>query len=79
MWNAKLEPSVLIAQLEDMHAHGLRNVCVHPFPKAFRPGQFTTEMEPDYLTPGFLDVIRCRAPDTICARAESISRDSEAG
>ena len=55
MWNAKLEPSVLIAQLEDMHAHGLRNVCVHPFPKAFRPGQFTSEMEPDYLTPGFLD------------------------
>ncbi len=55
MWNAKLEPSVLIAQLEDMHAHGLRNVCVHPFPKVFRPGQFTTAMEPDYLSPGFLD------------------------
>ena len=26
-----------IAQLEDMRAHGLRSVCIHPFPKGFRP------------------------------------------
>ena len=55
MWNDKLDVDALCAQLEDMHAHGLRNVCIHPFPKGFRPGSCPSAMEPDYLTPGFLD------------------------
>ena len=49
MWNGRLDAKELCAQLEDMHAHGLRNVCIHPFPKGFRDW-FATEMEPDYLT-----------------------------
>ena len=56
MWNAKLDVEQLNAQLDDMVAHGVRSVCTHPFPKAFRPGAFLSEMEPDYLTPGYLDV-----------------------
>ena len=55
MWNCKLDSDALCAQLEDMHAHGLRNVCIHPFPKGFRDW-FPTEMTPDYLTDGYLDV-----------------------
>jgi len=55
MWNGKLDAAKLCAQLEDMHAHGLRNVCIHPFPKGFRDW-FPTEMAPDYLTDGYLDV-----------------------
>ena len=55
MWNGKLDAAKLIAQLEDMHAHGLRNVCIHPFPKGFRDW-FPTEMAPDYLTDGYLEV-----------------------
>ena len=55
-WNDRLDVAVLCSQLEDMRAHGLRNVCIHPMPKKFRPVWCTTEMEPDYLTPGFLDV-----------------------
>ena len=55
MWNGRLDAKELCAQLEDMHAHGLRNVCIHPFPKGFRDW-FPTEMEPDYLTEGYLDV-----------------------
>ena len=55
MWNGRLDADALCAQLEDMHAHGLRNVCIHPFPKGFRTW-FPTEMEPDYLTDGYLDV-----------------------
>ena len=55
MWNAKLEPAKLIAQLEDMRAHGIRSVCIHPFPKLFRLGKFDSDMEPDYLTPGYLE------------------------
>lgn len=55
MWNGKLDAAKLCAQLEDMHAHGLRNVCIHPFPKGFRTW-FPTEMDPDYLTDAYLDV-----------------------
>ena len=56
MWNTKLDPAALIAQLEDMHAHGMRSVCIHPFPKGFRRGILESHMEPDYLTPEYLDV-----------------------
>ena len=55
MWNGRLDAKELCAQLDDMRAHGLRNVCIHPFPKGFRDW-FATEMEPDYLTEGYLDV-----------------------
>ncbi len=56
MWNAPLDAAALCAQLEDMRAHGLRNVCIHPFPRGFRPASCPSSMEPDYLTPEFLDV-----------------------
>ena len=56
MWNDRLDADVLCAQLEDMHAHGLGNVCVHPFPRGFREDLFPTGMEPDYLTDGYFDV-----------------------
>ena len=57
MWNDRLDADALCAQLEDLRAHGMRNVCIHPFPKAFRKGRFASEMEPDYLTPNYLDVL----------------------
>lgn len=51
MWNAKLEPEKLNAQLDDMLAHGMRSICIYPFPVNFRPnGMFSTSMSPDYLT-----------------------------
>lgn len=56
MWSHRLDLGKLIAQLEDMRAHGLRSVCVHPFPKSFRKGFYESEMEPDYLTPEFLRI-----------------------
>ena len=56
MWNTKLDVAKLCEQLDDMVAHGVRSVCIHPFPKAFRPGKFLSDMEPDYLTPEYLDV-----------------------
>lgn len=56
MWNARLDTAKLVAQLEDMRAHGIRSVCIHPFPRDFRKGLFESSMEPDYLTAGYLDV-----------------------
>ncbi|MBO7687867.1 MAG: hypothetical protein J6V72_15880, partial [Kiritimatiellae bacterium] len=55
MWNDRLDPAALCAQLEDMRAHGLRNVCIHPFQNGLRTW-FPTDMEPDYLTDAYLDV-----------------------
>ena len=54
MWNAKLDPAKLNAQVDDMLAHGMRSLCIHPFPKNFRPGAFSTEMSPDYMTKDYL-------------------------
>ena len=56
MWNTKLDVSQLKAQLDDMVAHGVRSVCVHPFPVEFRPGKFLSDMSPDYLSPGYMDI-----------------------
>ena len=56
MWNDRLDVQELCRQLDDMRAHGLRNVCIHPVPKRFRPDFFHTDMEPDYLTPEYLRV-----------------------
>ena len=56
MWNDRLDADRLNAQLDDMFAHGMRSICIHPFPKAFRTGKFDSGMEPDYLTEGYLTV-----------------------
>lgn len=64
MWKDRLDLDVLLKQLEDMKAHGLDSVCVHPFPKAFRPGYFQSAMEPDYLSPEYLEILK-----KVCARA----------
>lgn len=58
MWNDRLDVEKLCSQLEEMHSHGIRSVCVHPVPKAFRPARFTTAMEPDYLTPAYMEVLK---------------------
>lgn len=56
MWNTKLDVATLKAQLDDMVAHGVRSVCVHPFPVEFRPGRFQSEMSPEYLSPEYMEV-----------------------
>ena len=57
LWNDKLDFEAIKRQIDDMHAHGIRALCPHPFPKAFRPGTMPSEMEPDYLTPGFMEIV----------------------
>ena len=56
MWNDALEPEKLKAQVDDMYSHGMRSLCIHPFPKGFRPGRFDSSMEPDYLTKEYFTV-----------------------
>ena len=35
--NGKMDLKKLCDQLDDMAAHGIQAVCLHPFPKGFRP------------------------------------------
>lgn len=55
--NVKLDRKQLCSQLDDMVAHGAKSVCIHAFPKGFRPTTMPSEMEPDYMTDGYMDVI----------------------
>ena len=52
MWNCRLDPELLCGQLDEMASNGVRNVCIHPVPKSFRPESFRSEMSPDYMTDG---------------------------
>ena len=58
MWNAKLEPATIRAQLDEMAANGIRSVCIHPVPVSFRPGKFLSDMSPDYLSEGYFEAYR---------------------
>jgi len=56
LWNDVLDIAILRAQIDDMYAHGMRSICVHPFPRGFRSGKFQSRMSPDYMTDGYLAV-----------------------
>ncbi|MCX5758594.1 MAG: glycosyl hydrolase, partial [Candidatus Hydrogenedentes bacterium] len=58
LWNAPLEPDHLRAQLRDMAAHGFHSVCMLPMPHAFRPDSTNNGLDPDYLTPEFMERTR---------------------
>ncbi|MFA6716066.1 MAG: glycosyl hydrolase [Victivallaceae bacterium] len=55
--NSRLEPDMLKEQLREMAAMGARSVCMFPVPKGCRPGTMPSEMEPDYLSPEYMDII----------------------
>ena len=56
MWNDRLDVGRLNAQVDDMFAHGMRSICIHPFPAAFRPGMLDSGMTPEYLSEGYFAV-----------------------
>jgi hypothetical protein len=58
LWNAPLDEATLRAQLRDMAAHDARSVCMLPMPHGFRPDSTNNSMDPDYLTPAYLDRVR---------------------
>ena len=71
VWNDKLELPRLCEQLEDMRSHGVRNVCIHPFPREFRPESCPSRMEPDYLSEEFLSLF-----SNVVDRAEALGMHS---
>jgi len=57
-WNSKLDAAALCRQVDAFHDLGARTLCIHPFPQAFRPGRFPSDMAPDYLTDDYLRIYR---------------------
>ena len=55
--NRRMDAKRLCSQLDDMAAHGIRAVCLHPFPKGFRPVTMPSTMEPDYMTPEYMEIV----------------------
>ena len=60
-WNDNMTKDIFSEQLTDMSRHGALTVCPLPIPKEFRPVNMPTRMEPDYLTPAYLDLFRFAA------------------
>lgn len=58
LWNAPLDSERLQSQLRDMAAHGARSVCMLPMPRGFRPDSTNNRLDPDYLTPEYLERVR---------------------
>ncbi len=58
LWNATLDPVRLRVQLEDMASHDARSVCMLPMPHAFRSDSTNNGLDPDYLTPEYLERVR---------------------
>lgn len=63
--NTELNHRELRRQLRDMAAHGVRNVCPHPWPPEFRPERMPSDMRPEYLSPDYFRAYRTIA--TECA------------
>ena len=56
-WNDDPSPARIIEQLDDMKAHGVETVCLHPMPSAFRPYCFGVGMNTEYLGEAFFDAV----------------------
>ncbi|MBR5742297.1 MAG: hypothetical protein IKX85_00735, partial [Clostridia bacterium] len=57
-WNGPISRGKTDAELREMAELGVRAFYIIPEPKGFRPTTFATLMEPDYLTPAYLDEYR---------------------
>ncbi len=58
IWNDVLSEQKLREQLRDMAAVGMMGAMPLDEPKEFRPAWMPTRTEPEYLSPGFFDLIK---------------------
>lgn len=64
VWNSPITKERITEQLDEMQRTGVRGLYIIPEPKRFRPGVMETQMEPDYLTPEYFDLVRFVAEET---------------
>ncbi len=56
--NDSIREKQLFSQLRDMAERGAKSVCLHPFPKEFRPSTMPSAMDPPYLSAAYFRKIR---------------------
>lgn len=56
--NSVMEIGQLKRQLHEMFDNGCRSVCLHPFPKEWRPKPRPSRMSPDYLSDEYMEIIK---------------------
>ncbi|HQE62617.1 MAG TPA: hypothetical protein PLV10_10125, partial [Candidatus Latescibacteria bacterium] len=57
-WNGKLDADLFIKQLDDMAEKGIGDVFLHPMPQEFRPKDFVSGIEGEYLGREFMAAVR---------------------
>ena len=56
-WNSPISEELIVKQLDEMCAMGIRGMYILPLPREFRPTTMRTQMEPDYLSPEFFSLV----------------------
>jgi len=56
--NDKIDEKKMLRQLRDMVDHGAKSVCLLPEPPEFRPETLATQMDRDYLTKPYFELIQ---------------------
>ncbi len=64
VWNDRIDAATITDQLREMHAHGMRSVCMLPEPAEFRPTTMGTRLEPTYLTEPYFKMVRNAAAES---------------
>lgn len=59
VWNTRLTPETVCAQLDEFCTLGIRAIYVIQASKDFRPGFMDTDLSPDYSTPELLQIFAC--------------------
>ncbi len=58
IWNSSIDRGLIEKQLCEMLEMGIRATYILPEPKEFRPTSMITEMQPEYLTDEFFELVR---------------------
>lgn len=57
MWNEKLTKDEIKRQLDEMYDRNIRGVYVIPLPSEFRPKTMVTNLQPEYLSDGYFEML----------------------
>lgn len=57
MWNEALDKDEIKRQIDEMYERNIRGVYVIPLPKEFRPDSMTTNLQPEYLSDGYFEML----------------------
>lgn len=57
VWNDRIDFADVCRQIDRFKEAGIRGIYIIPEPKNFRPATMRTALEPDYLSPAFMELV----------------------